>query len=408
MGAARKLGGNVGMPVSGWRNPLIAAACGMLALLTWTTAVNAQDGGSGGDPCALIDQFGLERFEKMEKLVRLCEERRAEAEADVEGTSRSLPGDKSADDTDELAEFSDDEFEDDDGSRAIYGEDDRLEPSELRTNLIHPKLSALEKAVKATAALVIRNRLTPVTGGGYSLKLRPFTKDGLPMCPGESFAGQEVGSHCTGFLIAPNLLATAGHCIRWQDVNSSNREGNRYAVVFGFEMRNGKARSTFRADEVYEVKSIVERYLEGAGTETKDFAVIELDRPVPSDVAEPLRLAGQAGMTVGPGTKLGVIGYPSGLPAKVSFKGKSQAMEVGSDTIFRAQLNTFKGNSGSPTLFWDEPDVVAGILVQGENDYLLKGDCWIHAVYQSDSLCRGKRCTEWVTKSALIEPYAPE
>lgn len=380
--------------------PGLAAA---FVCLLWIAGAGAQDGGE--DPCVLVNEFGLGRFDNTQDLVKKCEEQ----EAAPLGTSRALPGDKAAADTaDEELEAID--YVEGDGSRAIYGEDDRLEPSQLAAQSSHPRPDLLAKAVKATAALVYRKNLLPLAGGRFRLKLRPYTPGGKPLCEGQNFAKQRVGAHCTSFLIAPNLVATAGHCIKWEDVNSLDRSRNTFAIVFGFEMKDGRERDEFRPEDVYEIKSVVEHFLDGSGNTLRDFAVVELDRDVPDAVAEPLRLAGRAGLTVRAKTRLGVIGYPSGLPAKVSFSDKSvsQAMEEGSDTMFRAQLNTFKGNSGSPTLFWDQPDVVAGILVQGEQDFIPTQDnCWVHAIYKSDELCNGKRCSEKVTKSALIEPYVP-
>lgn len=374
----------------------VAVLGGFLALGLAAASAQSQSA------CELVRVFGLARFSSAKALVDQC--KIETGESTEKGRGPPIPGPDGAARTD-LDYFS----STGDRGRAIYVRDDRIEAAEVAAMIVHPKISKVQVAVKATAALVKRSKLqASPTGWHLSLdEFRPFGS--LPLCQNEKFAKQRVGSYCTAFLIAPNLVATAGHCIGWEDVDISNPGRNTHALVFGFETRNGVEREDFAPDEVYQISRIIERYREGKGEALRDFAVIELQENVSPRIAQPLRLAGIAKMQVGVDTQLGVIGHPSGLPKKVSFISETnRAMEEGSQTEFRAQLNTFHGNSGSPVVFFDEPDVAAGILVEGESDYFIDGQCVRTAVYASQQMCNGRRCSERVTKSALIEPYIPD
>jgi hypothetical protein len=65
------------------------------------------------------------------------------------------------------------------------------------------------------------------------------------LCVGERFRDQPVGAFCSGFLVGPDIIATAGHC-----VNADNVTNVRF--VFGFRMRNATTAETIiRNEEIY-------------------------------------------------------------------------------------------------------------------------------------------------------------
>lgn len=356
--------------------------------------------------CSTVDELGLRRFEQFRSLVEECDRARNE------GTARRTRSISSAAPVpQELPEG----YFTGTRKRAIYSNvslDDRIEAEQLTARIKHPKLEQISKAVKATAALVLSTSLTRA-GAMYRLQLQPYRENNVRLCQGETFAEQRIASRCTVFLVAPSLVATAGHCIRDVDINEAAPNRGKFSIVFGFETRRGVERTDYEPDEVFTIARLIERYQQGAANALRDYAVLELDRPVPSRIAQPLRLAERAGLSIDANTRLGVIGHPSGLAKKVSGfhnESRSQAMETGEGFSFRAQLNTFKGNSGSPVIFYNDPDVVAGILVQGEEDFIQQSDaqglCLRHAIYGTDQICKnGQRCAERVTKSAMIEPY---
>jgi len=68
-------------------------------------------------------------------------------------------------------------------------------------------------------------------------------------------------------------------------------------------------------------------------------------------------------------TSIYTIGYPSGLPIKITLNGK--VIDNSNQYYFLADLDTYCGNSGSP-VFNMETDSVEGILVHGHRDFFLK------------------------------------
>ncbi len=83
----------------------------------------------------------------------------------------------------------------------------------------YPAPTTAERLARAEVLLVHDQDLVPALGG-YWLEVHPWTTlhggpDDWPLCyPTEPFYGQPTpGSGCSGFLVGPNLVVTAGHCI---------------------------------------------------------------------------------------------------------------------------------------------------------------------------------------------------
>ena len=58
--------------------------------------------------------------------------------------------------------------------------------------------------------------------------------DALNLCKEERFREQPIGAFCSGFLVGPDLIVTAGHCIK----NSNDLANTRF--VFGYRMNSVK------------------------------------------------------------------------------------------------------------------------------------------------------------------------
>jgi V8-like Glu-specific endopeptidase len=230
-------------------------------------------------------------------------------------------------------------------------------------------------------ALVDNNQLDcDVSGTTCTLATVPWSAifegpdEGL--CAGEPFAEQPTGPFCTGFLIAPDLVATAGHCIteEWQCPFT--------AFVFGFAIGTLGGEANTSGLETYRCSAVVEsvaRYaFESDGTfqDAADYAVVRLDRPVPNRA--PLVLRRDPRVAVG--DRLVVIGHPFGLPLKVADGGEVRSI---AGTFFQANLDISGGNSGSPVLDGNSLEV-AGILVRGPFDDMAfdqEQRCWRSARY---------------------------
>ncbi len=272
-------------------------------------------------------------------------------------------------------------------TKRIYGSDDRrdiwpgmtkdLEPrapdSRARVGTPEEWAKQVVETSRAVALMVLATELTPRPDGSielasitYAAHVRKAHSD-APLCngPASRFRAQPTAGICTAWLAAPTLVVTARHCV-------AGRAAEDLAFVFDWRQRadNIFPGTPARLDgtQVYRGRAFRAR---GTGAEDGDFAVIELDRPVP--VAEhiaPLVLRRSGRPQIG--ERLYLLGCPRGLPVK--FADGAQVKAVHREMpLLRADLDAFHGNSGSPVLSSLDHRVV-GILVRGESDFLVTGD----------------------------------
>ncbi len=190
------------------------------------------------------------------------------------------------------------------------------------------------------------------------------------LCKEERFIDQLSVGNCSGFLVAPNKLVTAGHCI----MNQSDCDSNRW--VFDFK----EGTTSFKRNNVYSCKRIIKQKYIYTNREVSDYAIIELDRNVEGRTP----LAYRKGGMVPKEAPLLVIGHPLGLPMKITDGGKVASMnDVEQEhkirswflrrNYFTANLDTYGGNSGSP-VFNQKSGQVEGILIQGADDFTYNSD----------------------------------
>ena len=221
-------------------------------------------------------------------------------------------------------------------------------------------------------------------GSGWRLLTTEFGTD-YQLCPQEPFRTQPLGCFCSGVLVGPDVIATAGHCI----TSATKMAATRF--VFGFRMTSGsKARTQFPDDDVYAGKKIIGRQLTADGT---DWALVQLDRPVVGRTPVPFRTSGKIGST----EKLFVIGHPCGLPQK--FADGAEVKQNTNASFFSATLDTYGGNSGSPV--WNAATkTLEGLLVRGQTDFVRVGTCNVSKVFpttgpQGEDVTRS---TVWAAK----------
>ena len=264
-----------------------------------------------------------------------------------------------------------------DRQRVIYGVDDRKDLYQI-TN------AKIRKAAKAVAAMVQSSDLVSDGRDGWKLKTTLY-KDDYQLCASEAFSAQPLGCFCSGFLVRPDVIATAGHCVKNQS------ELARMRFVFGFQMVSATTPKTdFGADDVYEGAELLGRKLTQDQT---DWALVRLSRSVVGRSPVAFRTAGK----IAAKQKLFVIGHPCGLPQK--YADGASVRDNSPKSFFVANLDTYGGNSGSP-VFNATNQQVEGILVRGENDFVKSGACYVSLVCPTTG-CRGEdvtRSTEWASK----------
>lgn len=263
----------------------------------------------------------------------------------------------------------------------IYGEDGRKDIYEVR----NPQQV---KLAESTVALMGAESLVPDSSGNFFVKAKTLM-DSQKVCKDEKFANQPVAAFCSGFLVSKNIVVTAGHCVTDQN------DCSKVKLVFGFGIQNALSNPKIvKASEVYECKTLIHREQTDNGA---DFAVLELNRDVTNHA--PLALnKSKANSTIENGTKLLLIGYPSGLPAKIA--DGASVRDSSFNGFFRANTDSYGGNSGS-AVFNSNSGEIEGILVRGERDYEPTAQGCARSKVCTEDGCRG----EDVTKISAVIPY---
>ncbi|EFM11044.1 peptidase S1 and S6 chymotrypsin/Hap [Paenibacillus curdlanolyticus YK9] len=250
---------------------------------------------------------------------------------------------------------------------AIYGKDNRQDLFEITDREIVRQADAVAAFFEESS--VIDN------GDGTSTLRTVSYGEQNGLCEDERFYKQPIGAFCSGFLMAPQVIATAGHCVADSDITQIR-------VVFGFRMKSAtEAVTRLPNSEIYRVSSVIAQKLTNGAA---DWALLKLDRPVVNHEPVTIRKQGK----VENKAKLHLIGYPAGLPIKVA--GDAEVLLNQKPTHFAASLDAFHGNSGSP-VFNSSTNEVEGILVRGEVDFVSNGSCNVANV--CTTACKGEDCT---------------
>jgi hypothetical protein len=261
--------------------------------------------------------------------------------------------------------------------KVIYGTDDRLDRYEVSDAAI---LADADSVVAIFQAASVNDN-----GDGTSTLTTENFGDSNDLCQTERFRDQPIGAFCSGFLVAPDIVATAGHC-----VNANTLASCRF--VFGFYMESvASARLTISNQEIYRGIELLGRQEVGTGP---DWSLVRIDRPVTNHRAVSVRREGK----IPDSQAVHVIGHPCGLPQK--FAGGAGVRSNEREAFFVANLDTYGGNSGSP-VFNSGTHQVEGILVRGETDFAQQGNCSVSLVCPSTG-CRGEDCTRTTEFASLI------
>lgn len=229
--------------------------------------------------------------------------------------------------------------------KVIYGDDNRVDVY-ASLNSMHVELA------RSTAAMVSKYNLSK--DGRGNVKLEGVSLSSRGICKSERFSHQPTSASCSGFLVGPDLLVTAGHCVRNQS------DCYRYKWVFDYAVSDS-AQSSISVPEtsIYGCKELVSQVLDNVAM--NDFALIKLDKEVKDRRFLDYRKSGK----IKEGEQMVVVGHPSGLPTKIADQAIVRSL---SKNYFSTDLDTYGGNSGS-AVFNAATGVVEGILVRGATDY---------------------------------------
>jgi V8-like Glu-specific endopeptidase len=267
-------------------------------------------------------------------------------------------------------------------ARTIYGTDDRKDFFQVADD-------GVISLARASVALFTADNAR-ASGATVSLKTKAL-KDVQRLCQGERFEGQPSGAYCSGTLVAPDTVLTAGHCVRELSGDDTIGLLPETRFVFGYWMKDAATPpGDIPAEQVFSGKKL----LGGEASDARDWALVRLDRPVPETIAKPV-----ADWTLDPvqkGQKVFVIGFPSGIPLK--YAPGASIRDDSKPGFFVADLDSFGGNSGSG-VYDQATKKLIGILVRGDTDYLedKAKRCW--RVHVCPRGCRG----EDVTRISIVQ-----
>ncbi|MGK7940655.1 MAG: serine protease [Crocosphaera sp.] len=263
--------------------------------------------------------------------------------------------------------------------KLVYGVDDRQDLYQVTDRQI---MTLADSVV----SLIDVGSISDNSNGSSTILTVPF-RISNNLCEGERFREQPTAPFCSGFLVAPDIIATAGHC-----VNQNNLARIRF--VFGFRMINeSEPNIIIPNNDIFRGIALIVREEISTGA---DFALVRLDRPVTGHTIVPVRRSGK----IDDGEEVFVIGHPSGLPLK--FANGAHVQDNSPSSFFVANLDTYGGNSGSP-VFNENEGIVEGILVRGDTDFVNLNGCRVSNVCPTTG-CRG----EDVTRTTEFADSVPE
>ncbi|GAA4282177.1 trypsin-like peptidase domain-containing protein [Gaetbulibacter aestuarii] len=227
--------------------------------------------------------------------------------------------------------------------RGVFGTDDRKEVKDAY---------GFKDFVRATAVMIPKNLITDNRIYGYTLR------ESLSRMFGTSkfdknvrFLDQPTSAQCTGFLIAPDILVTAGHCVKQM------QDANKYVWVFDYtnDLKYNQTYKYVQVDpnDIYEVAEVLTADLNDKTDD--DYSFLRLNR---QSTRAPYRFRTSGKVALN--TKVNTIGSPTGLPLK--FADNAIVVENSKPNWFKNSIDTFPGNSGGPV--FDPNGFIEGIMVR--------------------------------------------
>jgi V8-like Glu-specific endopeptidase len=244
------------------------------------------------------------------------------------------------------------------GLNAIYKKDER----QFITSKSPAKIKELAKSI---AMIIHKDSLH-----GLLIETNKLTDpSGLNICIDEKFSQSNSVASCTGFLVAPDLLVTAGHCV--PDAEACQDKLIVFDVLESSSKKDGyhvKKKNIFSCKEILTTDS------------ANDIRIIRLDRNV--NGRKSLKTSSRGSIILN--QKVFMIGHPIGMPLMLSKT--AFVLDIEEDIFFRADLDSFVGNSGSP-VFNQNTSEVEGVLINGQEDFIIdpKNQCNRYINYSPSS-----------------------
>jgi hypothetical protein len=187
----------------------------------------------------------------------------------------------------------------------VYGTDDRQDV------YAHPSASLRTLAHESIVALIRDTRLEEQMDGSFERTPTLTLGEAHDLCSDQRFIDQPTSAFCSGTLVAPDIVVTAGHCIETLSECMNTR------LVFDYLYTADGVLAPLEADDVYGCVEILSRQ-DGV----LDYAYLRLDREVVGH--SPATLSPGVGSTcrnVVDEEAVSALGFGSGLPLKIDSGG---------------------------------------------------------------------------------------
>lgn len=255
----------------------------------------------------------------------------------------------------------------------IYGDDDRRDVYQF------PDTTWADRATDFSVALIAAEFIDESDPADVAL-VASALEEAYDLCAGANFGTQPAVARCSGTLVAPDLVLTAGQCI--DEVACASGD---LRFVFDYYLNGaGSPENIASADDVYDCSQIVDRQFTG----NLDYALVQLDRPVagrtPADVRASVA-------PLADGNALYVHSFPLGVPLKLDSGGTVRDGRPLPVDYFVATTDTFSGSSGAG-VFEQASGQLVGVIARGEADFVQSGDC-LNVKTCAESECVGEDAT---------------
>ncbi|MEM9344174.1 MAG: trypsin-like serine protease [Pseudomonadota bacterium] len=187
----------------------------------------------------------------------------------------------------------------------------------------------------------------------------PALADAPPPMAGAGVLVRNGKADCSAALIAPDLLATAGHCI------SGKKLSDEYTVVF----RTGAYPGHPSVERQAVAQHVHPLFLAGRSIENKnlgsDIGLIRLAEPIPDTVARPFALVSAAEA----GERVLIASYPGGAGERARER-KCPVLDLRS-TIMLLSCVVIPGESGGPVvrITEGEPELLGIVVATGRDGH---------------------------------------
>jgi hypothetical protein len=234
--------------------------------------------------------------------------------------------------------------------RIVYGDDGRRELWE------HPDDALRAHAAESVVALFDHDDLLM---GERDVEVHGSTlREREQVCAEEPFAEQVSAAVCSGVLVAPDVVLTAGHCV-WRYGCSE------LAFAFDYAYPAPPERDLrVEVGDIYRCSRVQALEVTDSDAGTLDYAFVELDRAALDRVSRPLAPRD----AVVEGAPVRFVSFPGGVPVKLDTSGAVTLTRWTEGDYFVASTDSSHGSSGGPAL--DENGFVLGILARGGADYV--------------------------------------